>query len=179
MCSRMKMTVVERFRSLLQEPFAAVKQMGVVEGIRVADLGAGEGYFTIPSAIVVGRYGFVYSIEPERSRSDRIRARAAKEGLVNVRVLTSKAENLSEIPSGDVDLVFSAFSIHHFEDRDAALREIRRVLRDGGAFYLWDQVPGRVFRWGTRPQDLQQISSGFSRFEQIETQKAIRARFVK
>lgn len=175
----MKMTLVERFRSFYQEPFAAVKKMGVVEGMRVADIGAGQGYFTVPSAVLVGRFGVIYSVEPDPKRSDRIRARAAKEGLNNVQVLTAKAENLGEIPSGDVDLAFSAFSIHHFEERDTALAGIRRILREGGTFYLWDRVPGRIMKFGTRPEDLGKIAEGFTRFESLGTGKTVRARFVK
>jgi ubiquinone/menaquinone biosynthesis C-methylase UbiE len=175
----MEMSLTERFRSLFQEPFSTVRKMGVVEGQRVADLGAGVGYFTMPAAVVVGDSGLVYSVEPDPRRSDKIRARAAAEGLSNVRVLTAKAENIGEVPSGSVDLAFSAFSIHHFEDRSAALAEVRRILREGGAFYLWDRVPGRVFKWGTRPKELVQIGEGFARFEPLSTQKTIRARFTK
>ncbi len=173
------MTFLERFRSLFQEPFAAVKEMGVVEGLRVADLGAGRGYFTIPAAITVGRAGFVYSVEPDPKRSDSIKTRAVREGLHNVRVLTTKTETLGDIPSGDVDLAFSAFSIHHFEDRNAALTEIKRILRNGGTFYVWDQAPGRIFKWGTRSEELGQMAAGFAKFESFGTRKTIRARFTK
>ena len=175
----MKMTMVERLRSLFQEPFEAVRRMGVQKGMKVADLGAGQGYFTMPSAVVVGDGGLIFAVEPAPDRSSRIRARAAAEGLKNVRVLATKVENLGEIPSGTVDLAFSAFSFHHFEDRNAALGETTSILRDGGTFYLWDLAPGRVVKWGTSPADLQQISPGFSRFEEMGTGRTVRARFVK
>ena len=175
----MNLTLGERLRSLSQEPFAAVREIGVVEGRRVADIGAGRGYFTIPAAITVGRAGLVYSVEPDPKRSATIGARAAREGLGNVRVLTAKAENLAGIPAGEVDLAFSAFSVHHFKDRSAALAEIRRILRDGGEFYLWDRVPGRIFKWGTRPEELAQMAAGFARVETLSTRKTIRARFTK
>ena len=175
----MKMTLIERFRSLSQEPFSSVRKMGVVGGQRVADLGSGQGYFTIPAALAVGRGGFVYSIEPDQRRSDRIRARIATEGLDNVRVLTARVENLGDIPSGDVDLAFSVFSLHHFEDRNTALAEVRRILRDGGTFYVWDRTPRRIFKWGTQPEELAQIAQGFARFESLGTRNTIRARFTK
>lgn len=175
----MKMSIGERVRSRFQEPFAALKEMGVVEGKLVADLGAGEGYFTVPAAVIVGSRGLVYSVEPDPKRSDRIRERISSEGLANVRVLTTKAEELTEIPSGAVDLAFSAFTYHHFNDKDAALAEIRRILRQGGGFYLWDRVPGRIFRWGTRPEELERIAKDFAKFESLGTSKTVRARFTK
>jgi ubiquinone/menaquinone biosynthesis C-methylase UbiE len=175
----MKMSLVERLRSYFQEPFASVKAMGVAEGQAVADLGSGEGYFTIPAAVIAGPRGVVYSVEPDPRRSARIRERALAEGLTNVRVITSKAEALGEIPSGQVDLAFSAFSAHHFEDRAAALSEISRILRGGGTFYLWDRAPGRVFKWGTRPAEVGEIARQFSKVDSLGTQKTIRARFTK
>jgi len=175
----MKMTITERLRSQFQNPFDAVKKIGVAEGMKVADIGAGQGYLTIPTAEVVGKTGLVYSVEPDPKRSNRIKARVESEGLSNVKVIVAKAESLGDVPSGGVDLAFSAFSIHHFEDRKAALAEVRRILRDGGTFYVWDRVPGRIVRWGTHPEDLRQIADGFKKFEQLETQKAIRAKFTK
>jgi ubiquinone/menaquinone biosynthesis C-methylase UbiE len=175
----MKLTFAERFRSLFQEPYAVTKQIGIVEGQRVADIGAGLGYFTISAATLVGRTGLVYSIEPDPTRSDRIRSRVAAERLENVRVLTTGAERLGDIPSGSVDLAFSAFSIHHFNDRQASLAEIRRILREGGSFYVWDRVPGMIIRHGTRLEELNLLSPGFTGFELLGAGRMVRARFTK
>ena len=162
----MKLTFAERFRSLFQEPYAVTKQIGIVEGQRVADIGAGLGYFTISAATLVGRTGLVYSIEPDPTRSDRIRSRVA-------------AERLGDLPSGSVDLAFSAFSIHHFNDRQASLAEIRRILREGGSFYVWDRVPGMIIRHGTRLEELNLLSPGFTGFELLGAGRMVRARFTK
>ncbi|MGP8124711.1 MAG: class I SAM-dependent methyltransferase [Nitrososphaerales archaeon] len=175
----MKLTIAERFRAFFQEPISAVSRIGIVEGQRVADIGAGLGYFTIPAAIIVGRTGLVYSVEPNPARSDRIRSRAANEGLENVRVLTTGAEQLGEIPSDSVDLAFSAFSIHHFTDKQASLAEIRRILRSGGTFYVWDRVPGVIMKHGTRPEELDRLSGGFTRFEPLGDGRTVRGRFTK
>jgi ubiquinone/menaquinone biosynthesis C-methylase UbiE len=175
----MKLTISEHFRALFQEPIATTGKFGIVEGQRVADIGAGLGYFTIPAAFIVGRTGFVYSVEPDPARSDRIRSRVANEGLENVRILTTAAEQLGDIPSDSVDLAFSAFSIHHFTDKRAGLAEIRRVLRSGGRFYVWDRVPGIIIRHGTRPEELDRLSGGFTKFELLSAGRTVRGRFTK
>ena len=175
----MGLTLSERFRAILQEPFKTVRNMGVSEGQSVVDVGAGTGYFTMPAASVVGRSGMVYAVEPDRARSERIRQRAAMEGLGNVRVLTTGAEHLGEIPSGSVDLAFSAFSIHHFSDRQAGLEEVRRTLREGGRFYVWDRVPGTLVRHGTRPEELQTLKGNFRGFEMLDSGRTLKARFTK
>ncbi|HYB76153.1 MAG TPA: class I SAM-dependent methyltransferase [Nitrososphaerales archaeon] len=175
----MKLTFTERFRSLFQEPYTAAKEIGISEGQNVADIGAGKGYLTIPASTIVGRKGLVYSIEPDPARSKKIRERVANAGLENVRILTTGAEQLEEIPSDTVDLAFSVFSMHHFNDKQASLVEIRRILRNGGRFYVWDRVPGTIMRHGTRPAELDRLSGDFTRFELLSTGRTVRARFTK
>ena len=175
----MKLTLAERFRSLFQEPYAVAKEIGISEGQNVADIGAVKGYLTIPASTIVGRKGLVYSVEPDPTRSSRIRERVANEGLENVCVLTTGAEQLEGIPSDSVDLAFSVFSIHHFDDKQASLAEIRRILGSGGRFYVWDRVPGIIMRHGTRPEELDRLSRGFSKFELLNARRTVRARFTK
>jgi ubiquinone/menaquinone biosynthesis C-methylase UbiE len=52
----------------------------------------------------------------------------------------SKAESLP-LNDASVDLVFSTASFHHWQDKEKALIEIRRVLRSGGRFFLADIWP--------------------------------------
>jgi len=156
-----------------------MKQVGVLEGQTVADIGAGRGYFTVPAAVIAGPTGLVYSVEPDSARSKKIRERIESEGLHNVRVLTTGAEQLGEIPSGSVDLAFSAFSLHHFSDRKAGVAEIRRTLRTGGVFYVWDRAPGAIVRQGSRAEELSGLASGFSGFQLLSAAGSVRARYTK
>lgn len=175
----MKMSLAERFRAQFQKPFEAMKEAGIREGQTVADIGAGHGFFTVPAAVIVGGTGTVYSVEPNPERSKQIQSRVASEGLHNVQVLTTDAERLSDIPSDTVDLAFSAFTLHHFHDTTAALSEVRRILRRGGVFYVWDRVPGTIMRHGTRPAQLNELTPGFSGFELLSSGRAVKARFTK
>jgi len=153
--------------------------MGIREGQTVVDIGAGKGYLTIPASTIVGKAGLVYSVEPNRARSSAIRERVVDEGLQNVRVITTGAEQLGEIPSETVDLSFSAHSFHHFSDKQVAVAEIRRILRRGGTFYVWDWTPNVFFKHGTRPEELTQFSSCFATSEVTRARRAVRAKFTK
>jgi ubiquinone/menaquinone biosynthesis C-methylase UbiE len=175
----MKLSLSERFRALVQDPAEEVRKMGVSEGMSVADVGAGLGYFTIPSAVIVGQSGVVYSIEPDPRRSARIQERVKSEGLHNVRVLMTGAEHLDAVPAGTVDTAFSAFTLHHFVDREAAFGQVSRLLKAGGTFYIWDRVPGAFVRHGTRAEELKRSLPGFSRFELLSSGRSVRARYTK
>ena len=52
----------------------------------------------------------------------------------------SKAESLP-LHDDSVDLAFSTASFHHWQDKEKALREIKRVLRSNGRFLLADTWP--------------------------------------
>jgi SAM-dependent methyltransferase len=94
-------------------------------------------------------------------------------------VITASAEQLGEIPSDSIDIAFSAFTFHHFNNKETALSEIKRVLSQGGIFYVWDRVPGLLIRHGTEPDELNPSMGGFSKFELLGVGRTLRARFTK
>ncbi len=175
----LKLTFAERLRSLFQDPFSVARRAGIREGQTVADVGAGNGFFTIAAAMEVGPAGTVYAVEPDELRSRRIAERASSEGLENVRVLMTTAEHLDGIKSGSVDVAFSAFSLHHFDDRNAGFKEIARILKQGGVFLVWDIVPSILFNHGTRPSELKELTSAFSSFEVLSKGRTVRAMYTK
>jgi ubiquinone/menaquinone biosynthesis C-methylase UbiE len=74
----------------------------------------------------------------------------------------SKAESLP-LPDDSVDLTLSTASFHHWQDKEKALREIKRVLRVGGRFYLGDIYP---------PFVLSRFTSHFRSNDPVRTRKA-------
>lgn len=75
----------------------------------------------------------------------------ARNALGNVALREGDMARLSSIPDGSVDMVMSTMSLHHLPDTTAlasVFREIRRVLKPGGALYLVDF--GRLKREATQ-----------------------------
>jgi SAM-dependent methyltransferase len=64
---------------------------------------------------------------------------AADKGLDNIVTRQGAAEKLP-FPDASFDLVASRFSVHHWNDLPAGLREARRVLKDGGQAVFIDVV---------------------------------------
>jgi ubiquinone/menaquinone biosynthesis C-methylase UbiE len=69
--------------------------------------------------------------------------------MPNATFYVSMAESLP-LPDASVDLVFSTASSHHWRDKVQGVREVRRVLRPGGRFFLADIWPplglSKIFR---------------------------------
>src|SRR3954467_11725502 len=99
----------------------------------VLDLGSGTGRLT--PGLAEECQGQVYGVEP----SERMRATAVDSAAhPRVSYLAGSAEHIP-LPEASVDLVLMFLSFHHFPDQLRALREVRRVLRPGGAALLRSQ----------------------------------------
>jgi SAM-dependent methyltransferase len=106
----------------------------IAAGDRVLDVACGTGVLTRELAARVGAAGDVTGLDPNRGMLTVARARpstiAWHEGV---------AESLP-FPDRRFDAVVSQFGLMFFQDRRAALGEMRRVLRPGGrlAIAVWD-----------------------------------------
>ncbi len=153
-------SLLEAFRRRRSPPGSRLAEIGLAKGMKVADIGAGYGYYAIPAAEAVGGDGMVYAVEPDPKRGEEISSRAKERGLKNVRVLVTGGEDLSGIPTGEVDLAMSVSSFHHLADPRKALVELRRVVRPGGRVYVRDMKSGRLFKHGSRSDQFRAAVSG-------------------
>lgn len=134
-------TWVKRFESPGREVFdqrhAIVQTSGAGPGMRVADLGAGTGLFTMLFARAVGPSGRVHAIDISETFVDKILARARDEGLTNVKAVVS-TQTETRLAPGSVHLVFLCDTYHHFEQPAAMLDSIHRALKPGGTLVVVD-----------------------------------------
>ena len=176
----MKYTLGERVRRLFEDPVERMREVGAANGLKVADVGAGKGFFTVAAAELVGEGGFVFAVEPDQERIGIIKRRCDEARLSNVRFLERKAEEMNQIETESLDLVFSMYSLHHFESLERGVSEIRRILKPGGRFYVIDIMKGRIFRHGSKRRDLEVLAkSGFAKFELLSLGKLVKARLTK
>lgn len=137
------------------EPDKIVTHLHLRPGDKVADFGAGSGYFTKALAQIVGPSGRVYACEIQKSLLDTIAALAQKSGLNNVEVLWSDVEapHGTKIDDGVLDAGLVSNTLFQFGDKVAAITEIMRTLRSGGKFFVidWSESFGGL---GPQPGDV-------------------------
>jgi ubiquinone/menaquinone biosynthesis C-methylase UbiE len=158
--------LLEALRRRRAPPEERLAELGLAKGMKVADVGAGYGYFSFPAAGLVGEEGIVYAVEPDPKRGREISRRAEERGVKNLKVLEARAEEMSGIPSGEVDVAMSMSSFHHFEDATKGLAELGRIVKPGGLIYIRDMKAGRLFRHGSVGEDFRRVVS--SQFPQAE-----------
>ncbi len=108
----------------------ALDRLGLQEGWRCADVGAGGGDVTVALAELVGRDGRVYAVDSDPQARDAVAAAAAEHAQAQVIALTQAGENLT-LPE-EVDLAFCRFVLMHVLDPTLVLRRMRSAVRSGG-----------------------------------------------
>jgi ubiquinone/menaquinone biosynthesis C-methylase UbiE len=108
-------------------------------GDRVLEIGPGTGYYTTDLAEWVGSEGEVEIFDIQREMLDHTIRRARERGLWNV---TPTEGDARELPyDGDAfDAAILITVLGEIPDQDAALREVGRVLRQGGRLVVGELV---------------------------------------
>jgi len=132
---------VERFESPGREVYdrraAIIAASGVKPGMRVADIGAGTGLFTLLFARAVGPTGHVTAVDISPTFVANIQRRAQNEKLSNVSTRINSQTDTG-LPPASIDLAFISDTYHHFEQPRAMLASIHRALRAGGSLVVID-----------------------------------------
>ncbi len=110
----------------------------IKEGSRVADIGAGSGWFTVRAARRVGATGAVYAVEINREYLEHIKSRAAREGLANVRGVLGKEDD-PLLPAAGVDAALILKTYHEIAEPIRLMRNLRGSLAAGALVGIIDR----------------------------------------
>ena len=125
---------------------------GVKPGMSVADVGAGEGYYTVRLARVVGSKGRVLAEDIQPDIRDQLADRVQRERLDNVAVKLGTPDNPT-LPSGSFDRVFLVHMYHEVQSPYAFLWHMREGVKPEGLVVVVD-ANRPVMQHGTPPSQL-------------------------
>ena len=126
-------------RDAWQKPKEVVEKLALAPGARVADIGAGGGYFTWHLADAVGPNGMVYAVDVDETGLEIIRKELQTRDVKNV--VPIHAEPMDAKLPRPVDLVFSCDTYHHMQDRAAYFQSLARYLKPHGQVAILDFHP--------------------------------------
>ena len=127
----------ERIKFMMSEerkkwhnPELILKNANVEEGMILADLGSGPGFFTIPMAKLTGEKGRVYAVDSNETMLNSLKENIAKSGVnpKTIKIINSDMVHTG-IPKESVDLILFANVLHEVEDRKAFFQEVKRIAK--------------------------------------------------
>jgi len=113
--------------------------MAVAPGAAVADVGAGNGFFTVRLADAVGEAGLVYAVEISERELRDLRERVERDGRGNVKVVAGDTDDPC-LPEASVDAVLINNAYHEMDAHQAMLGHLWKALRPGGRLVIVDQI---------------------------------------
>ena len=128
-------------RDTWQKGDAVVASLKLSKDARVADVGAGTGYFTVRFARQL-RSGVVYAVDIEPNMVAWVVKRAKRERLENVVGVVCTASS-AKLP-GAVDVIFVSNTYHHISERPSYFARLHRKLRKGGRVVIVDFKMGKL-----------------------------------
>ena len=127
----------EEARDRVNEAGAVMDRAGIARGMTVADIGAGEGYYTIRAAQRVGKDGRVLAQDIIAATRDALAERVARERLDNVSVRLGLPDD-PRLPAGSFDRVLMIHMYHEIEQPYQFLWRLRPSLKPDGLVVVVD-----------------------------------------
>src|SRR6266581_1693031 len=117
---------------------ALVQRLGITKGLKVLDLGCGDGTTAVPAA----KFGAdVLGIDIAKNLVEAGNRRATEQGLTNVKFQVGDASNLEQVPDNSFHLVVSIFGAMFAPKPFEVAKEMVRVTRPGGRIVMGNWIP--------------------------------------
>jgi SAM-dependent methyltransferase len=142
-------------RSMRESGEALVKGLGITKGLKVLDLGCGDGTTALPEAKLGAD---VLGVDVAGNLVEAGNRRAKEQGLTNCRFQEGDASNLYELKDDSFDLVVSIFGAMFAPKPFDVAKEMVRVTRPGGRIVMGNWIPNDP----TLVAQILKISSAYS-----------------
>jgi len=119
-------------------PAEVLSRLHLKHGQRLADVGAGTGYFSLPIAEAVGADGHIFAVDLQQEMLDLLAVKLrGDDSPTNISLHRGPASKLP-LEDRSVDVAFYANVWHEFDEGEDVLREAVRVTVPNGSIAVLD-----------------------------------------
>jgi len=143
-----------------------------MEGMRVLDVGAGMGFFSLPMARMVGERGRVICVDIQEKMLESLRKRARRAGLlgrIEARLASQFSLSLDDM-SGTIDFTLAFAVVHEMPDQALMFEEVRRAMKPSALMLLCEPV-GHVTQLDFNETLALAHSHGFETVEMLKVKR--------
>jgi ubiquinone/menaquinone biosynthesis C-methylase UbiE len=141
--------------SMRESGEALVKKLGITKGLKILDLGCGDGTTALPEATLGAD---VLGVDIAKNLVEAGNKRAQEQGLTNCKFQEGDASNLQELKDRTFDLVVSIFGAMFAPKPFDVAKEMVRVTKPGGRVVMGNWIPNDP----TLVAQILKISSAYS-----------------
>jgi ubiquinone/menaquinone biosynthesis C-methylase UbiE len=141
--------------SMRESGEALVKKLGITKGLKILDLGCGDGTTALPEATLGAD---VLGVDIAKNLVEAGNKRAQEQGLTNCKFQEGDASNLQELKDRTFDLVVSIFGAMFAPKPFDVAKEMVRVTKPGGQVVMGNWIPNDP----TLVAQILKISSAYS-----------------
>ena len=122
------------------DPRENVLRLGLREGMKVGDFGAGSGHYARVAAAIVGREGRVYAIDVQEDILKHVMLNSHEQHQNIIKPIWGDIEKVggSKLQNASLDAVILANVLFQIENRFGLIDEIKRTLKPGGKLLVVD-----------------------------------------
>ena len=104
-----------------------------------ADVGCGDGFYTIPLARFLGPSGKVFAVDIDESALVKLKEHLTEDGLKNVEAIRGAGDD-PKLPAGALDGALIVNAYHEMTAHEAILRHVLAALKQGGVLVLMESI---------------------------------------
>ncbi len=114
--------------------------MGLRDGMKVADLGAGSGHYSLAAAASVGNSGRVYAVDVQEDILKHLKDSGHQAGKNNIETIWGNLEKKggTKLRDQSMDAVILSNTLFQLEHKEDAVAEIKRIIKSGGKLLVVD-----------------------------------------
>ncbi len=131
---------------MFSDPQKNIAELGLTDGMKVVDMGAGSGFYTIEAAKKVGARGRVYAVDVQQDILSKLKNSASLAGLHNVEVVWGNIEKIggTKLREALADRIIISNTLFQVAvaDRDNLALETKRLLKPGGKMLVVEWMAG-------------------------------------
>lgn len=116
-----------------------LNKLELKEGTTFLDAGCGDGFISIATSDIVGKSGTVFAVDIDAQSIELLNKEIEQKNIENIKAIQSDISKKLPIEDKIIDICLMVNVFHGLvenEESEAALKEIKRVLKTGGTFTI-------------------------------------------
>lgn len=125
---------------MFTDPEKNLDQFDLQKGMRVADFGAGSGFYALTAARLVGDKGKVYAVDIQKDLLVKLKKDAGAKKILNIEIIWGdlEKENGAKLEDNSVDRIIVSNLLFQIGGKESLVREATRILRPNGKILVID-----------------------------------------